>query len=37
MITLNKPEIARQNNILSIFFETPKISQITFSGEPMYF
>ncbi len=35
MIPLHKTEIARQSNTLYIFFETSKISQIMFSGEPM--
>ncbi len=32
MITLHKTEIARQNNTLSIYFQTLKISQIMFQG-----
>ncbi len=33
-----KTEIARQNNTLSsVFLRPPKISQITFSVEPMYY
>ncbi len=42
MITVHKTEIARQNNTVNIFWDPPQknknnFSQITFSGEPMYY